>query len=116
MDYLERLAGTFHEDLEVHGDSVEEIVFGEALNLRDHGELPAAIAEIEAVLEEGRLTEVTRFFDRLAVVVVYEPGEERRFLERVRYIFVQVRDGCHGCFDAFMEAVGWRAGDLRYWG
>ena len=116
MEYLEELAGTFHEDLEIHGDSIEEIVYGEAQSLKDLGRLPAAIGEIEAVLEEGRFAEVTTFFDQWAAVEVYEPGEERRFLERAHFIFVKVRDGRYGYFDSFMEAVGWRAGDLRHWG
>ena len=116
MEYIEELAGAFHEDLEIHGDSIEEIVYGEAQSLKDLGRLPAAIGEIEAVLEEGRFAEVTTFFDQSsAAVEVYEPGEERRFLERAHFIFVKVRDGRYGYFDSFMEAVGWRAGDLRYW-
>ena len=99
--------------LEILGDSLEEIVFVEGTRLAQAGELEALIREVEAVLDRGRWAEVRVIFDRLSAVDVCEPGRERDFLERVRFILVQARDGDHEDFEALAGEAGWTAKDLR---
>ena len=113
MERLKSLVGCFHEDLEILGDSLEEIVFVEGTRLAQAGELEALIREVEAVLDRGRWAEVRVIFDRLSAVDVCEPGRERDFLERVRFILVQARDGDHEDFEALAGEAGWTAKDLR---